>query len=73
MEKKKPENKKVFIGGLPKGLSEEEFKAYFEKYGELLDYAIICDKKTKEPRGTSKLIKASDLSPISTWTLPREF
>jgi RNA-binding protein Musashi len=51
VEKKRPENKKVFIGGLPKGLSEEEFRAYFEKYGELSDYAIICDKKSKEPRG----------------------
>lgn len=52
VEKKPPENKKIFIGGLPKELTLEEFKAYFEKFGEILDIAIICDKKTKEPRGT---------------------
>jgi len=30
----------------------DEFKGYFEKYGEIVDIAIICDKKTKEPRGS---------------------
>jgi RNA recognition motif-containing protein len=51
VEKKAPENKKIFIGGLPKDLTLEEFREYFEKYGEISDIAIISDKKTKEPRG----------------------
>lgn len=51
MEKKPVENKKIFIGGLPKDLEIEEFTEYFEKYGEIADIAIINDKKTKEPRG----------------------
>jgi RNA recognition motif-containing protein len=51
VERKPQENKKIFIGGLPKDLPLEEFKEYFEKYGEIVDIAIICDKKTKEPRG----------------------
>lgn len=51
IDKKPQENKKIFIGGLPKDLTMEEYRSYFEKYGELADIAIICDKKTKEPRG----------------------
>lgn len=50
-EKKVQENKKIFIGGLPKELKLEEFRDYFEKYGEIVDIVIISDKRTKEPRG----------------------
>lgn len=44
-------NNKVFIGGIPKELTIEEFTDYFNQYGEIHDIAIICDKKTREPRG----------------------
>lgn len=50
-ERKTSENRKIFIGGLPKDLSMNEFRGYFEQYGEIVDIAIITDKKTREPRG----------------------
>ena len=52
VEKKPQENRKIFIGGLPKDLTLEELEGYFRKYGEIIDIAIICDKKSKEPRGS---------------------
>lgn len=51
VEKKPPENKKIFVGGLPKDLPIEEFTDYFGTYGEIVDIAIITDKRTREPRG----------------------
>ena len=42
---------KIFVGGLPKDLTIEEFRGYFCKYGEIDDIAVISDKKTREPRG----------------------
>lgn len=59
-DKKTQENRKIFIGGLPKDLSMNEFRSYFERYGEIVDIAIISDKKTREPRGRQRLKKASD-------------
>lgn len=60
-EQKFSKNKrKIFIGGLPHGisetgtqmeLSETEFTAYFAKYGEIEDSVIIHDKETGKPRG----------------------
>jgi RNA recognition motif-containing protein len=32
-------------------LEIEEFRGYFEKYGELEDCVILQDKKTSKPRG----------------------
>lgn len=43
--------KKIFVGGLPHGLSEEEFQAYFEKYGEIEDCVVMYDRATGKPRG----------------------
>lgn len=59
-DKKTQENRKIFIGGLPKDLSMNEFRSYFERYGEIVDIAIISDKKTREPRGRLRLKKGSD-------------
>jgi RNA recognition motif-containing protein len=37
-EMKTPYNsKKIFVGGLPHGISEPEFKQYFSQYGEIED------------------------------------
>lgn len=49
--KRSQESRKLFIGGLPKDLTLQEFRAHFEKYGEIEDIVIIMDKATKEPRG----------------------
>ena len=51
LQKKSQESRKIFIGGLPKGLEFEEFKEYFSKFGEIEDIAIIHNKETKDPRG----------------------
>ncbi len=36
---------------MPHNLSDEEFKAYFIKFGEIEDSAILRDKRTGKPRG----------------------
>ena len=43
--------RKIFVGGLPHNLSDEEFKAYFVKFGDIEDSAILRDKRTGKPRG----------------------
>ncbi|KAH0713353.1 hypothetical protein KY285_006780 [Solanum tuberosum] len=43
--------RKIFVGGLPLSLSEEEFKTYFEKFGTISQVNLISDKETKTPRG----------------------
>ena len=39
------------MGGLPHNLEDEEFKEYFEAYGDIEDSAILKDKRTGKPRG----------------------
>ncbi|XAR61064.1 hypothetical protein NMG60_11034664 [Bertholletia excelsa] len=43
--------KKIFVGGLPSTLTEEEFRHYFEGYGNVTDVVIMYDQNTKRPRG----------------------
>ncbi|KAL6968155.1 hypothetical protein U1Q18_033957 [Sarracenia purpurea var. burkii] len=43
--------KKIFVGGLPSTLTEEEFRQYFENYGNVTDVVIMYDQNTKRPRG----------------------
>ena len=43
--------RKVFIGGLSYKTDEETFKAYFSKYGELVDYVVMKDKDSGKSRG----------------------
>lgn len=43
--------KKIFVGGLPSVLTEEEFRQYFETYGTVTDVVIMYDQNTKRPRG----------------------
>ena len=43
--------RKVFIGGLDYRTTTESLKAYFEKYGELLDVVVMMDTKTNRSRG----------------------
>lgn len=42
---------KIFVGGLPRDVSLNEFKKHFEKYGEIIDSVIMKDKQTLQPRG----------------------
>ncbi|KAL5144681.1 RNA-binding protein 1 [Glycine soja] len=43
--------KKIFVGGLPAGISEEEFKNYFERFGRITDVVVMQDSVTHRPRG----------------------
>ncbi|CAF0969772.1 unnamed protein product [Brachionus calyciflorus] len=43
--------RKVFIGGLNFKTDEETFKAYFSKYGQLVDFVVMKDKETGKSRG----------------------
>ncbi|XP_049412496.1 heterogeneous nuclear ribonucleoprotein 1-like [Solanum stenotomum] len=42
---------KIFIGGLAKETTREQFVKYFEKYGEIIDSVIMKDRQTGRPRG----------------------
>lgn len=49
-EKKEPEEpehfRKLFIGGLNYETTNESLKAYFEKWGVIVDVAVMKDPKT---------------------------
>ncbi|KAK1587108.1 hypothetical protein Q3G72_009612 [Acer saccharum] len=42
---------KIFVGGLPDELTNEEFRSYFEDFGTVTDAVVIFDKYTCRPRG----------------------
>jgi len=41
---------KIFVGGLP-DLTQDEFKAYFESFGRVVDAVLMFDKHSNRPRG----------------------
>ncbi|XP_065210502.1 heterogeneous nuclear ribonucleoprotein A1, A2/B1 homolog [Planococcus citri] len=43
--------RKLFIGGLDLKTSAEDLKAYFEKFGEIVDVVVMKDPKSKKSRG----------------------
>lgn len=43
--------RKIFVGGLPSSLTEEEFCQYFQNYGNVTDKVIMFDPNTGRPRG----------------------
>ncbi|TYJ43783.1 hypothetical protein E1A91_A03G176800v1 [Gossypium mustelinum] len=43
--------RKIFVGGLPRSITDEEFKGYFEKFRSIVDAVVIHDKETKRSRG----------------------
>ncbi|KDP41581.1 hypothetical protein JCGZ_15988 [Jatropha curcas] len=43
--------KKIFVGGLSSSLTEEQFKNYFERFGEIVDVVVMQDSSTNRPRG----------------------
>ncbi|XP_059318633.1 heterogeneous nuclear ribonucleoprotein 1-like [Lycium ferocissimum] len=54
-EDRRPEGntrtRKIFVGGLPSSLTEEEFCQYFQSYGNVTDKVIMFDPNTGRPRG----------------------
>lgn len=43
--------RKIFVGGLPPNIREEELKAYFDQFGEVVQCLLMIDKPTKKSRG----------------------
>ena len=50
-EKQSYNSKKIFVGGLPHGLTECEFKLYFSQFGEIEDWVVMYDRNSGKPRG----------------------
>ncbi|XP_010511066.1 PREDICTED: RNA-binding protein 1-like [Camelina sativa] len=43
--------KKIFVGGLSSNTTEEEFRNYFERFGQTTDVVVMHDAVTNRPRG----------------------
>ncbi|KAI4373882.1 hypothetical protein MLD38_011945 [Melastoma candidum] len=43
--------KKIFVGGLPSTISEDEFRQYFETYGPVTNVVLMYDRDTQRSRG----------------------
>nr|KYP72488.1 DAZ-associated protein 1 [Cajanus cajan] len=54
--------RKIFVGGLPSGISEEKFKEYFERFGTITDVAVMRDSVTNRPRGFGFITFGSEKS-----------
>ncbi|CAN0922021.1 RNA-binding protein 1 [Linum grandiflorum] len=46
-----PRTKKIFVGGLSAGLTQVQFKHYFERFGKIVDVVVMQDSSTNRPRG----------------------
>lgn len=54
--------KKIFVGGLPHGLTESDFKNYFSQFGEIEDFVVMHDRNTGKPRGFGFVTYTDDRS-----------
>ncbi|CAO2207113.1 unnamed protein product [Urochloa humidicola] len=52
--------KKIFVGGLPSALTEDDFKNFFARYGTVVDHQIMFDRETKRSRGFGFIVFASE-------------
>ncbi|KAF8399769.1 hypothetical protein HHK36_015639 [Tetracentron sinense] len=43
--------KKIFVGGIPTAMSDDEFKDFFSNYGEIKEHQIMRDHATSRSRG----------------------
>ncbi|KDP40755.1 hypothetical protein JCGZ_24754 [Jatropha curcas] len=43
--------KKIFVGGIPPALSEDDLRDYFSVYGNIIEHQIMLDHKTGRSRG----------------------
>mgnify|MGYP000921048096 FL=1 len=43
--------KKLFVGGLPQTVTDEQFREYFDQFGRIEDSVIMVDKVTGKSRG----------------------
>lgn len=52
--------KKIFVGGIPTSVTEDEFKSFFSKYGKVVEHEIIRDHVTKRSRGFGFIVFDSE-------------
>ncbi|CAH2053843.1 unnamed protein product [Thlaspi arvense] len=52
--------KKIFIGGIPSTVTEDELKEFFAKYGNVVEHQIIRDHETNRSRGFGFVIYDSE-------------
>lgn len=45
------DERKLFVGGLPGNVTDEEFRTFFEQYGQVLDSVVMFDRETHNSRG----------------------
>ncbi|KAI3786179.1 hypothetical protein L1987_45311 [Smallanthus sonchifolius] len=43
--------KKIFVGGIPLTLTEDELREYFSNYGDIIEHQIMLDRVTGRSRG----------------------
>lgn len=43
--------KKIFVGGLPATITEDDFRQYFQQFGSITDVVVMYDSGTQRPRG----------------------
>ncbi|XP_042468877.1 heterogeneous nuclear ribonucleoprotein A0-like [Zingiber officinale] len=43
--------RKIFVGGLPPTITENDFKNYFDQFGTITDAVVMYDHNTQRPRG----------------------
>ena len=43
--------RKLFVGGLPSDITDQQFRTFFEQFGELLDSVVMFDRDTHRSRG----------------------
>ena len=41
----------MFLGGLPSSITETDLRAYFGRYGEVVEVVIMYDQEKKKARG----------------------
>ncbi|WZY73789.1 hypothetical protein YC2023_006029 [Brassica napus] len=52
--------KKIFVGGIPSSVTEDELKDFFAKYGTIVEHQIIRDHETNRSRGFGFVIFDSE-------------
>ncbi|WCJ33131.1 RNA-binding (RRM/RBD/RNP motifs) family protein [Euphorbia peplus] len=52
--------KKIFVGGIPSSVTEDELKNFFSKFGEVAEHQIIRDHETNRSRGFGFVIFDSE-------------
>ncbi|CAK9209792.1 unnamed protein product [Sphagnum troendelagicum] len=48
---KGPKTKKIFVGGIPPSITDEEFRSYFAAFGNVVEHQIMQDHSTGRSRG----------------------